>query len=258
MTTKKEQQTEVVEYAPGGSSALEVIRENVGGHGLNSFDLPRVKIPAGGSTTWEIPTLEGPSAARAVDGVIIHWNTRRAYWQDKNVTGAPPDCSSNDGLIGFGWNSQEPDAESKDLQYDPDGRAIFSHVCSACPLGGDNAWGSAVDAKGEPSRGKACKEIRQLFVLMPGELLPIIVSLSPTSISESHKFFMRMASGGVPFYGAEVSLGLKAASNNGQSYAVLSPSVTRRLDEEESDRIKSYRAGILPMLETVGGEAVAD
>ena len=254
MTVLSKENSAVQEYAPGGKSAVTLIRENVGGRGVSAFDLPRVKMPSGGSTTWEVPALEGPQAARAIEGIIVHWNTRRAYWQSKDTEGAPPDCSSNDGVIGLGWNGTNPTGDTDEVRYDANSHAIFKHDCASCPLGGDDAWGTATDAKGNPTRGKACKEVRQLFVLQPGEVLPIVVSLSPTSIGESHKFFMRMASSGVSFYGAVVNIALKAMGSGQQAYAIIQPSVVRRLDDAERERIVAYRGGILPMLEAVRAE----
>lgn len=245
---------QVMEYAPGGAGAVALIRENVGGRGISAFDLPRVKMPSGGSTTWEVPALEGPQAARSIEGIIVHWNTRRAYWSNRENEGAPPDCGSDDGVTGFGWNGTNPTGDTEDVKYDANGRAIFAHDCAACPLGGEDAWGTATDAKGNATRGKACKEVRQLFVLQPGELLPIVVSLSPTSIGEAHKFFMRMASSGVSYYGAVVSIALKAMGSGQQSYAIIVPSVVRRLEGDEQERIVAYRGGILPMLEAVHAE----
>ena len=242
---------QVMEYAPGGAESVALIRENVGSRGISAFDLPRVKMPTGGSTTWEVPALEGPQSTRSIEGIIVHWNTRRAYWSARDTEGAPPDCSSSDGNTGYGFNTQTPTGDTTDVQYDAGGRAVFRHDCASCPLGGADAWGTAIDAKGHPTRGKACKEVRQLFVLQPGELLPVVVSLSPTSIGEAHKFFMRMASSGVSYYGAVASIALKAQGTGQQAYAIIQPSVVRRLDDGERERIVAYRRGILPMLDAV-------
>jgi|AACY02.16.fsa_nt_gi hypothetical protein len=41
---------------------IEDLRSNV--QGITSFDLDQVVVPAGGGTTWEVPTLEGDSASK--------------------------------------------------------------------------------------------------------------------------------------------------------------------------------------------------
>lgn len=261
MTMKKNTEVAIVEdshpmaFAPGGASAVALLRENLGGRGLSANDLPRIKVPTGGSTTWEVPLLTGPTAMRTLDCVIVYWNTARAYWQNRDSNGTPPDCSSADGDAGFGWNGVAPTADVLGISYDADGRPSFKHDCSTCPLGGDNAWGTATDAKGNPTRGKACKEMRQLFILLGPENLPYRLSLPPTSIGEAHKFFMRMASAGVAYYGAAVSIALKAVGSGQTAYAVIDPKVLRTFEPDERAHIVGYRSDIMPMLQAVPFEA---
>src|SRR5690606_20046028 len=74
----------------------EIISANLGGEGITQFDLDRVRIPAGGSTMWSVPTLDGEEETRVLEGIIIHFTTPRAYWKtpfDESGGGTPPDCS---------------------------------------------------------------------------------------------------------------------------------------------------------------------
>ena len=50
-----------------------------------------------------------------------------------------------------------------------------------------NAYGSAKDG----GRGKACKNMRQLYLLRSGEYMPLLVSLPPTSIRPFKEFLNR-------------------------------------------------------------------
>ena len=61
---------------------VRVIRDNVGDRGVTQFELEQIKIPAGGSCAWEVPDLEGPSAANDFAGVIIHYRDSRRYWAE--------------------------------------------------------------------------------------------------------------------------------------------------------------------------------
>ena len=109
----------------------------------------RVKIPGGGSLQFEIPgdDPENPDYAKTIEGVIIYNHQASAYWPegseyDDTVT---PLCSSVDGITGCGT---------------PGGS------CAMCEL---NKYGTGTDSKGNPSKGKACKNMRHLYILRDGE-----------------------------------------------------------------------------------------
>jgi hypothetical protein len=61
-----------------------------------------------------------------------------------------PDCASSDGI--------RPDSGVKNPQS--------ATTCAVCPK---NAWGSGTDAAGNPSKGKACKDTKALFLVAPGK-----------------------------------------------------------------------------------------
>ena len=96
----------------------------------------RVKIPAGGTIQFELPSddPENPDYAKTLVGIILHNHATCAYWPegseyDENTA---PLCSSVDGKQGIG---------------DPGG------ACEACAL---NRFGT--DSNG---KGKACKNMRK-------------------------------------------------------------------------------------------------
>ena len=104
------------------------------------LSFPRVKIPGGGSLQFEIPSddPENPDYTKYIEGVILYNHDTCAYWPegseyDDNVT---PLCSSVDGKTGYGA---------------PGG------VCATCAL---NQYGSV-----EKGKGKACKNMRNLYIL---------------------------------------------------------------------------------------------
>ena len=83
------------------SNIVEIVEENLGSEGVSAYDLDRVKIPAGGATAFEVPTLEGEESIKEIEGIIIFWKTARAYWPEKfNGENNPPQCSSADGEVG--------------------------------------------------------------------------------------------------------------------------------------------------------------
>ena len=117
----------------------------------------RAKIPGGGVLQFELPgeDPENPDYVQTLEGVILFNHSANSYWPagseyDDNT---PPQCQSVDGKVGYG---------------DPGG------ICEACDY---NKFGS--DPNGG---GKACKNMRVLYLLRSGEMMPIQLSLPPTSI----------------------------------------------------------------------------
>lgn len=203
----------------------DIIAENVGTGGITQFDLDRVKIPTGGGTAWSVPTLDGEEEiAKELLGIIVLQRDARAFWStglEQSGGGSPPDCASDDGQIGIG----EPGGE-----------------CATCPLA---EWGS----KGGGRRGQACKSIKLVFLLRPDSLLPMVVSLPPTSIGPMRKYFLRLASQAIPFYAVVTRLTLSKATNaQGIAYAQVVPSVAGPVPQQQLGMVRSYAAAIKPAL----------
>ena len=127
------------------------------------IQLDRIKIPAGGSTAFEIPTGDSdePEMAKEITGVILFNHPAYAYYTDKYTGGSnPPDCSSFDGIHGTGT---------------PGGN------CKSCPY---NKFGSG------DGKSKACKNRRILYILREGELFPVILNL-PVGSSGAYKSYVK-------------------------------------------------------------------
>lgn len=193
-----------------------LIRANIGNRTLDAFSLDRIKTPSGGITKWIVETLDGDDAVDTIDGIIIHWATRRSYWAQDDPDGSPPDCSSPDGLSGFG---------------NPGG------ACHDCSF---NVFGTS---KGGAGRGKACSEYRQLFMLKPDSLLPIVVNAKPGSLKSVDTYFNRLLGAGVKSTALVTHLGLsKQRSKDGQDFAMIEPKAGARLDPEAVVRVESVAA----------------
>ena len=144
-----------------GDFSAEELAEDADGLQM-SFQ--RVKIPAGGTLQFEMPSddPDNPDYEKTLVGVILHNHATCAYWPagseyDDDTT---PLCSSVDGKVGIGT---------------PGG------ACAACVM---NRFGSAPDG----SKGKACKNMRVLYLLRSGEYMPLQVNLPPTSIKPFKAF----------------------------------------------------------------------
>lgn len=225
------QDTQIVlaeQYPIIGSTqnVLEVIRDNMGDDPVSAIDLDRIKIPAGGGSAWAVPSLDGEEMVKSLECIPIHWKSPRVYWRAKYGEGemTPPDCASDDGKTGFGL---------------PGG------PCADCPL---NVWGS--DPGG--GRRKACKEMRQLFVMLPGNILPVAITLAPTSIQNIRTFNLRLANKGVKFWQIVMALSLEKQQQKGGAglvYSVAVPSFVKMLEPDEIASIGAYRDQIIPILD---------
>lgn len=205
----------------------DLIRTNVGSRSLDAQSLDRVKIPSGGSTTWEIPTLDGEEANKELTGVIIHWATRRVMWVNSSPDGSPPDCASHDGFTGYG---------------EPGG------ACQGCPL---NVFGS--DDSDKP--GKKCRELRQLFILQEDGILPLVVNATPGSLKNVDAYFNRLLRAGIPSTAVVTTLTLeKAKAQGGEDYAKIVPKAGLRLDPDARARIEHLADQLRPAFERAARE----
>lgn len=213
----------------------QVIQENLGGTGIDIFQLDRVKVPAGGSTTWEIPDLlaEGGSvASKVLEGVIIYFADGNAYWDTAyNGEANPPVCVSEDGLVGVS------------------SREGLGGECASCPL---NRFNSEVRPDGTRGRGKACKNMRRLFIMRPGTVLPLLLVVPPTSLKQVRQYFLRLAGAGIPYYGVITKLALvQQKSGDGITYSQIQPQLGARLSPEEIAKIREFRDALVPALKRV-------
>ena len=180
--------------------------------------MQRVKIPGGGNLQFEIrgDDPDNPDYERKLVGVILYHHLANAYWPegseyDDNV---PPFCQSFDGKQGYG---------------EPGG------VCAACAF---NQFGSTANGS-----GKACKNMRQIYLLRSGEYLPLQLSLPPTSLRPFNDFMnLAFVARRRPSYSAIVEIGLKRAESGGYTYSVATFRKVRDLEGEGLATVKSYAA----------------
>lgn len=222
----------VVQYQP--EDLREMIAENMGGE-LKPSDLQRIRVPAGGGKAWEVVDDNGEvQSAKTISGVVLMARTQRAYWAEKFGGGnEPPNCASLDGKIGQGTPGGD---------------------CSECPF---NQFGSAVGNDGEPSASKACKEMKLLFLLRPGLLLPEVVVLPPSSLGAYRKYATMLTSRGKAVSAVITEVGLKeASSKDGIKYAQATLRAVEALDSQSADWLRRYAAGIAEVLTAAAGRMV--
>ena len=189
------------------------------------LQLDRIKIPAGGSTAFEIPTGDSdePEMVKEITGVILFNHPANAYYKDKYTGGSnPPDCSSFDGMHGTGT---------------PGGN------CKTCPY---NKFGSG------DGKSKACKNRRILYILREGQLFPVILNL-PVGSSGAYKNYVKhllTQRSSLSRVVTTISL-KKAMSDSNITYSQAAFKFVRQLTEDEVtslaplvDQMKTYAANL--------------
>ena len=202
-------------------SAIEALKSNLEGESLSPMDLDRVSVPGAGGTSWCIPGLEGEETTQEIIGVIVGVQNCRAYWAgDFAGGGDPPDCVSEDNATGVG---------------DPGGN------CKLCPQA---AFGS--DSRG---KGQACKQIKRLFLLRPGSMLPLVVNLPPTSIRPATRYLLRLAGVGLKYQTAVTRITLEKTKNaEGIAYSVATFALAGKLDPGQAAAMEDYAKSMGPLL----------
>ena len=132
---------------------------------------PRIKMLHQDAKAFQfVSTGEVKNEFRAI---IVYVDAGRVWWEKP---------------FGQGESGQMPDCFSRDL-YSPDLAITHpqSKGCASCP---NNQWGSDVRPDGTKGKGKACKEIRRLFVIPEGHISPHVISTPPSSLKALGSYFV--------------------------------------------------------------------
>lgn len=213
------------------AETMAILKENLEGDELTARDLDRVKVPSGGGLAWEIPDVSGePKVQQTFEGVIVCHRRARLYWAksfDESGGGTPPDCTSDDARTGVVQGTEAPAGVGGD--------------CARCPM---SKFGS--DPGGT---GQACKEIKQLFVVLPGTMLPVVLSVPPTSLRNGKNYLQRLSSIAKPYYGVVTKFALARDKNDaGIEYSKVTLSASAFLDEGARGQFKAMSDALKPHL----------
>lgn len=161
-------------------------------------------------------------------GVIVFKQKTRGLWERGSKI---PLCSSMDGIAGT----------------DEDGNGI---ECATCP---HNQWGSGVDETGMATKGKACKEMRRVFVAQKDALLPIFISLPPTSLKPFDTYCSARLSHKIADVATETIFRLMPQTGeSGYKYAVIQCKMGKKLSVEEMVRHINMRSKIVAAAQKIG------
>ena len=123
--------------------------------------LPEIKI----SREAVMFMFPGDEAKKSFDAYLLHSHASRSYWVGEyNEAGSSslPTCISVDGLVPIDMRRDDYEMQAK--------------VCAECK---HDAWGS-----GKEERGKACQQQMRLYFFVPGNSLPYVLKVPPTSLGK--------------------------------------------------------------------------
>jgi len=198
------------------------------------FEVRQIDFPKPGTLFWQLVNDDGAKKpAEELKGIILDYHFYNVYY-DEPYDGSrkPPTCISMDGITGVG---------------NPGGS------CKTCPLGGDDAWGTGTDEKGNPTDGKACANKLRFFPLLEGEAMPHQITLPPTNLTRDpggFKYFINQLTNKFKAYqSVVVSLKLvEGKTKSGQeSTKLLIGKIADLSKQEASDMIK-YAKTLRPHL----------
>ena len=178
----------------------------------------RVKIPAGGGLQFELPNLldaNDPEYVSELVGVIVHHCSSNAYWNDTNIA---PLCTSNDGKVGSG---------------SPGGQ------CKVCQF---NKFGSGFGGK-----GKACKNMKKVYILRPGERVPVCLTLPATSIKPFNDFIVEVVinkSRPLATVESRIRLQRVTSKDGANTYSVANFALGECFAGEEAKDLYQYAKGL--------------
>lgn len=203
------------------NNALEIIRANLKNQPLSFQLFDIIKSPSGGTTAFTVPTMAGDEVKKDITGIILDYDTPRAYWDTPDpVEGTPPVCYSRDSLSSF---------EGK--------------TCSRCVY---NDFGSK---NGGDTQAKACKESVAIYLLRPDNIMPIIVRVPVSSKLIFQKYMTRLIGNMIPACGVVTRITLEKATNKtGQPYALYNFEAVSTLSPEETASARAFGQKFMEIL----------
>lgn len=206
------------------SRQAQIIEANLDGEPMLEQDLPRVKLPLGGATKWNVEIAGNSETTDEIVGLLVCIAKRGVLWPQDDPSDSRPVIVSNDLQIGYRVSDDlgTIDPAALDRHRIGDRRYDWLSLSKSPEFGFGSARGGA---------GKRCKESRILAILRQGDLWPLLVSVGPGSLKTWGSFQKTL-----PAFHYETVIGLrleKAKGTNGQPYSMIVPRVVGTITPEQ-------------------------
>lgn len=159
----------------------------------SEFDLKQIRVPPVTTKKWQIPSVAGTKEKLSISGIILYQKMTRGWWEksfEESGGGAPPDCASIYGDVGYGTLPEDALKVLGQKAEDGEGGGP-GFDCSRCPFA---KFGS--DRRGRA--GKDCKEMRPIFVLPLDTFMPIVIRTPPGSLKSAQQWLNSLQSEMIP------------------------------------------------------------
>ena len=155
-------------------------------------------------------TFPDETQLKEFEGIILDTNRINAWWDqsyDETGGGTPPDCFSMNGI--------EPDLNCNMPQ---------AKRCAECEK---NKFGS-------DGRGKACKNMKRVHIMLEDEMLPHRLTLPPSNLKAIDMYISLLTSKGMPYQLVVTNFKLKKAQNkDGIAFSEINPEKTGIITDPE-------------------------
>ncbi|MDD3024392.1 MAG: hypothetical protein PHE26_10900 [Syntrophomonadaceae bacterium] len=168
----------------------------------------------------------------SINGTIVYFHKARGYWQEEGQQ--IPTCSSMDGKTGTRRISE-------------DGTDTEMVNCANCPY---NQFGS--DPKG--GAGKACKEMRRLFIVEQDSILPAILNVPPTSLKAFDQFISGLVSKKKVHIAYETVFRLEGAKAAGFDYSKVTLELGEKHPNEKIFELLKMREQVVEAAKNIAIE----
>jgi len=196
--------TEVtINEIPEGMEAIFGLENNLEGV---TPKLPQIDI----AHTVQLFRMPDDSKVESFKGIILDQQATNAYWKEKLQPGItetkPPDCSSMDAIVPL-----------------PEINFPQAVRCKECPM---NQYLS-------DGKGKACKNMKRMHILMEGSSLPRRLTASATSIKATEKYLTDLVDLGLSYRSVLTEFSLTKELKGDIKYSILEYKFVRKLVTEE-------------------------
>ena len=202
------------------------VRENF--ESIDNPKLPRAKMRSEG-----IELIEGQPLTTQLEGIIVLTKRTNVYYAKPYNPSAitPPDCYSLDGIT--------PETDMRDRDGNP--KKPVSPKCKGCPMAefGTNTMKS----------GKACRNLKPIYVLLDGAIMPRQLTVAPSSLKAANQYLMDLAERGLAY--RKVMTRITAFKKNAaDTYMSLKFELARKLNDQETLDTEFIRSKWLPIMQS--------
>lgn len=223
---------------PEQEASVAALRKEGMGQEMRGLPIvyPRIEILHQGTAMFKFK--ETDETVKTFKGVFIHVEPSKVWWPTKY--GAAKQEGDDGFPACFSRDLIEPDKDAKDPQ---------APRCAGCP---QNEWGSDVKSDGSQGRGRACKEVRRIFLMAEGHLSPHWMAVPPSSLKALSSYFITIRDKGFQKPQEVVTtFSLKTVENkDGVEYSELSLALGEVLPITVLAMIADWKKKIMEMLTT--------